>query len=98
MVLAFEIKEDCQSSQLHLQCCQWAKGVILSFYSGEPRLEYWVQVWASQYKMNAGTLERVHQRAAKLMKGLEHLPSLRLLGAVQPGDKRSWGVGSRQCV
>lgn len=35
MVLAFEIK-GCQCPQLHLGCCQWAKGVILLFRGAYP--------------------------------------------------------------
>ncbi|KAK4832189.1 hypothetical protein QYF61_020969 [Mycteria americana] len=38
-----------------------------------PHLECWVQLWAPQYKRGTDILERVQQRATKMMKGLEHL-------------------------
>jgi len=37
-------------------------------------LECWIQFWAHQYKRDMNTLERVQQRATKIIKGLEHLP------------------------
>ncbi|PKU48259.1 hypothetical protein llap_1453 [Limosa lapponica baueri] len=49
--------------------------VILPFYSVLVRshLECWVHFWAPQYKTDMELLERVQQRAMKMMKGLERL-------------------------
>ena len=68
-----------------------AREVVLPLHSAlvGPYLVYCIQVWAPWYKTNGDFLERVQQKAVKVIKGLEHLLCVERLGDLGLSEKRT---------
>ena len=84
-----EEEHHCRSREVTLPLCS----ALVS-----PHLECWVQVWAPQYGKKMGILERVQQRATKMIQVLKHLSSeesLAELGLFGLEQRRVRGFSSK---
>ena len=66
------------------------EGVSPLLLTVQPHLQYWVQVWAPQYKKDIKLLDTVQRKATEVVKGLQgniHEEWLRSLGVLSPEQR-----------
>ena len=68
-------KADCTLGCIQHSVASRSREVILPLYSAvlRPHLESYIQLWSPQHREEMDLLERVHRRATKMIRGLEHI-------------------------